>query len=70
VSIKARVGWARMNMLLIMYWRIRDLWGPANLVVSCVAETEAILSYLTDIYQDSAWATHEFPLRYRVEDVH
>jgi hypothetical protein len=33
-------------------------WGPANWVVSCVAETEDILPYLTGVYQDIAWVTH------------
>jgi hypothetical protein len=70
VLIKARIGWVRMNKLLIMYWRIQDLWGPANLVTLCVAETEAILPYLMDVRRDSAWATHGCPPRYRVEDVH
>jgi hypothetical protein len=34
------------------------LWGPANWVASCAAETEAILPYLTVVHWDSAWATH------------
>jgi hypothetical protein len=34
------------------------LWGLANWVASCVIETEAILSYLMGVHQDSAWATH------------
>jgi hypothetical protein len=34
---------------LIMYWHIHDLWGLANLVASCVAEMEAILSYITGV---------------------
>jgi hypothetical protein len=34
------------------------LWGPANWVASCAAETKAILPYLTDVKWDSAWATH------------
>jgi hypothetical protein len=70
MSIKARIGWARMNKLFIMYWRIRDLWGLANLVVLCVTEMEAIQPYLTGVNRDSAWATHECPPRYHVEDVH
>jgi hypothetical protein len=28
---------------LIMYWCIRDLWGPTNLVASCVVELDDIL---------------------------
>jgi hypothetical protein len=54
VSIKARVGWVQMNKLLIMYWRIWDLWGSTNLVALCVAGMEAILPYLTDVKWDSA----------------
>jgi hypothetical protein len=34
------------------------LWGPANWVASCAAETKDILPYLTDVKWDSAWATH------------
>jgi hypothetical protein len=34
------------------------LWGPANWVASCATEMKAILSYLTDVKWDSAWATH------------
>jgi hypothetical protein len=70
VSIKAHVGWALMNKHLIMYWHIRDLWGPTNLVVLCVTEMEAILPYLIGVHRDSAWDTHGCSLRYRVEDVH
>jgi hypothetical protein len=33
-------------------------WGLANWVASCVTKTEAILSYLTGAYWDTAWATH------------
>jgi hypothetical protein len=70
MSIKAPVGWALMNKHLIMYWRIRDLWGPTNIVASCVTEMKAILAYLTGVHRDSAWATHGCPSRYHVEDVH
>jgi hypothetical protein len=70
VSIKARVGWVRMNKLLIMYWHIQDLWGPTNLVALCVAGMKDILPYLTDVKWDSAWAIHGCQLRYSVEDVH
>jgi hypothetical protein len=34
---------------LIMYWHIWDLWGPANLVASMVAELDDTLPYLTDV---------------------
>jgi hypothetical protein len=43
---------------LIMCWCIPDLWGPANLVTSYVAETNAILPYLMGVNRDSAWAIH------------
>jgi hypothetical protein len=70
VSIKDHIGWVQMNKLLIMYYRIWDFWGPANLVVLCVAETETILPYITDVKWDSAWATNGCLSRYRVEDMH
>jgi hypothetical protein len=34
---------------LIMYWHIHDLWGPANLVASMVAELDDILPRFTDV---------------------
>jgi hypothetical protein len=70
VPIKARVDCVLMNKHLIMYWRIRDLWGPRNMVASCVTEMEAILPFLTVVHQDSAWNTHRYPSQYRVEDAH
>jgi hypothetical protein len=33
-----------------MYWHIRDLWGPANLVTSIVAELYDTLPYLQDVH--------------------
>jgi hypothetical protein len=48
VSIKDHVGWALLQQALIMYWRILDLWGPANLVVSTVAELDDTPLYFTD----------------------
>jgi hypothetical protein len=36
--IMDHVGWAPLQQELIMYWRIHDLWGPANLVASTVTE--------------------------------
>jgi hypothetical protein len=59
-----------VNKHLIMYWRIQDLWGPTNLVASCVTKTQAILPYLMGVYRDSAWATHGYPSQYHVEYVH
>jgi hypothetical protein len=32
----------------VVYWRIHDLWGPANLVASTVAELDDTLLYFTD----------------------
>jgi hypothetical protein len=32
-----------MNKHLIMYWRLQDLWGPANIVASCVTELDDTL---------------------------
>jgi hypothetical protein len=55
---------------LIMYWRIRDLWGPINIVASCVTESDDTLPYLMGVQWDSAWATHGCPSRYLVEDEH
>jgi hypothetical protein len=34
------------------------LWCPKNWVAPCVVETEAILPYLTGVYQDNAWSIH------------
>jgi hypothetical protein len=35
---------------LIMYQRIRDLWGPTNLVALTVAELDDTPPCLTDVY--------------------
>jgi hypothetical protein len=43
---------------LIMYWHIRDLWDPVNLVASTVAEFDDTLPRFTDIQWDSVWATY------------
>jgi hypothetical protein len=45
-----------------MYYRIRDLWGPTNLVASMVVELDDTLPRFIDIYWDSVWATHELPI--------
>jgi hypothetical protein len=34
VSIKDHIMLGLDEQVLIMYWRMRDLWGPINLVVS------------------------------------
>jgi hypothetical protein len=36
-----------------MYWRIQNLWGPANLVASTVVELDEMLHHLTDVH----WST-------------
>jgi hypothetical protein len=53
VSIKDRIGWAQLQQALIMYWCIRDLWGPANLVASTVTELDDTLPRFTDVQWDS-----------------
>jgi hypothetical protein len=57
VSVKARVGWVRMNKHLNVLTYTRHMESP-NLVASCVVKTEAILPNLTGVQWDSAWATH------------
>jgi hypothetical protein len=58
VSIKARVGWVRMNKLRVVYWRIWYSWGPANWVALCVTELDDTLSPLMGVQWDSVQATH------------
>jgi hypothetical protein len=43
---------------LIMYWCIRDFWGPTNLVASTVAEMDNTPPYFKDVQWDSVYATH------------
>jgi hypothetical protein len=38
-----------MSKHLITYWHIRDLWGPANLVTSCVTELDDTLPRLMGV---------------------
>jgi hypothetical protein len=47
-----------MSKHLIIYWRIQDLWGLANLVVSCVTELDNTLPRFTGVQLGSVWATH------------
>jgi hypothetical protein len=47
---------------LIMYWRIRDLWGSANVVALTVAKLGDTAPYLTDVQWDSVRATHGVPV--------
>jgi hypothetical protein len=59
-----------VDQAFFMYWCIRDLWVPANLVASTVVELDSTPQCLTDVHWDSVGATHGCPLRYRVEDLH
>jgi hypothetical protein len=63
VSIKDRIGWALLQQALITYWRIWDLWAPANLVPSTVAELDDTLPHFTDVQWDSVRATHRLPIK-------
>jgi hypothetical protein len=58
VSIKDRVSWAMLQQALILYWHIRDLWGPANLVALTIAEFDDTLPRFTDVHWNSVRATH------------
>jgi hydroxymethylpyrimidine/phosphomethylpyrimidine kinase len=42
---------------LIMYSSIWDLWDPANLVASMVAELDDTLPRLMDVHWDTVWKT-------------
>jgi hypothetical protein len=37
MSIKDHIVLGPVKQVLIMYWRMRDLWGPVNLVASITA---------------------------------
>jgi hypothetical protein len=45
-----------------MYWRIRDLWDPTNLVASTVTELDDILPHFMNVHWDSVRATHGLPV--------
>jgi hypothetical protein len=68
VSIKDHVDWALLQQTLIMYWRIRDLWGPTNLVASMVTELDDTPLYLMDDIGIVFGPSTDNPLRFRVED--
>jgi hypothetical protein len=59
-----RLCWLRIDRLALVSklelctGAYRILWGPANWVASCAAETKTILPYLTDVKWDSEWTTH------------
>jgi hypothetical protein len=46
------------------------LWGAGNIVASTITELDDTLPHLTYVHLDSVWATHRWPSRYRVEDMH
>jgi hypothetical protein len=52
-----------MKKHLIMYWRIRDIWSPTNLVASCVAKLDDTL-LLMDVIRDSVGPPTECTLRH------
>jgi hypothetical protein len=45
-----------------MYWCIRDLWGPANLLASMVIELDDTLPRFTVVQWDSVRATYGLPV--------
>jgi hypothetical protein len=57
VSVKAYVGWLRMNKHLNVLMHTGHIEFP-NLVASFATGMEVILPYLTGVQWDSAWATH------------
>jgi hypothetical protein len=64
MSIKDRVGWALLQQALIMYWRIQDLWGPANLVASIVAELDDTSLYFTNDIGIVFGPPTDYPVRF------
>jgi hypothetical protein len=51
------IVWPRWTRL-IMYWHIRDLWGPTNLVASTVTELDDTLPRFVNVQWNSVRATH------------
>jgi hypothetical protein len=49
---------------LIMYWNIRDSWGPTNLVVSMVTELDDTPLYFTDDIGIVLGPPTDYPLRF------
>jgi hypothetical protein len=49
---------------LIMYWRIQDLWGPANLVASIVAELDDTSLYFTNDIGIVFGPPTDYPVRF------
>jgi hypothetical protein len=68
VSINHNVSWSLLQQALIMYWRIQDLSGPANLVASMVAKLDDTLPRFTNVQWDRMQATHGCHRCYHVED--
>jgi hypothetical protein len=50
-----------------MHWRIRDLWGPTNLVALTVAEFDDTPVYLTDVIGIVFRPPMDYPLRFLCE---
>jgi hypothetical protein len=70
VSIKDRISCALLQQALIMYWRIRNLLGPINLVVSTIAELDDTPPYFTGDFVMVWGSPMNAPVRYHVEDLH
>jgi hypothetical protein len=60
--IKDRVGSAPLQQALIMYWHIRDIWNPTNLVALTVVELDDTLPNFTEVHWDSVRANHGLPI--------
>jgi hypothetical protein len=61
------IVWTRWTRL-IMYWRIRNLWGPTNLVASMVAELDDTPLYFTDDTGIVFRPSTDYSSRFHVED--
>jgi hypothetical protein len=52
------------NKHWVVYWHIRDLWGPANLVASTVAELDDTPLYFTDDIGIVFGPPTDYPVRF------
>jgi hypothetical protein len=57
VSVKAHIGWVRMNMHLNVLMHMGHMESP-NLVASCVDELDDTLPRFTGVQWDSVHDTH------------
>jgi hypothetical protein len=56
------------NKHWVVYWPIRDLWGPTNLVASTVDKLDDTPLYFTDDIEIVFGPPMNYPSRFRVED--